>query len=425
MNAVPPDSPLSSPGVLRLPPFARFLRARVATSIAFQMQGVAVGWQIYALTGSAWYLGLVGLAQFIPMLMLTLVVGHVADRYDRRLVARICQGAEGAGAALLALGSVGGWLNKELLLAMVFVMGAARAFEGPTMQALLPGLVPSPLLPRALAWSASAHQTATIIGPALGGLLYVAGPATVYATVSVLFLSAGLFVGRIPPPRSPARRDPADLASLFAGIGYIRGNPAILGAISLDLFAVLLGGATALLPIYARDILKTGVWGLGLLRSAPAAGALAMSLYLARHPLRRRVGRIMFASVALFGLATVVFALSSSFTLSLLALLVLGGADVISVVIRSSLVQIQTPDEMRGRVSAVNFMFIGTSNQLGEFESGATAALFGTVPATLLGGVGTLIVVLIWMRLFPQLLEADSLEKRPPRAAAGAPTPGR
>lgn len=424
MAPAPSDSPRSSRGVLQQRPFSRFLSARVATSVAFQMQGVAVGWQIYALTGSAWYLGLVGLAQFIPMLMLTLMVGHVADRHDRRLVARICQVAEGAGAALLALGSLGGWLNKELLLAIVFVMGAARAFEGPTMQALLPTLVPSRLLPRALAWSASAHQSATIIGPALGGLLYAAGPATVYATASVLFLSAGLLVGTI-PSQSRARREPADLASLFAGIDYIRRNPAILGAISLDLFAVLLGGATALLPIYARDILKTGVWGLGLLRSAPAVGALAMSLYLARHPLRRRVGRIMFASVALFGLATIVFALSRSFTLSLLALLVLGGADVVSVVIRSSLVQIRTPDEMRGRVSAVNFMFIGTSNQLGEFESGATAALFGTVPATLLGGVGTLLVVLIWMRLFPQLLEADTLEKRPPRAAAGAPTPGR
>lgn len=375
------------------------------------MQAVAVGWQIYALTGSAWYLGLVGLAQFLPMLMLTLLVGHVADRYDRRMIARICQIVEGLAAASLALGSFFGWQCKESILATVFVMGAARAFEGPTMQALVPGLVPASLLSRALAWSASANQTATIIGPALGGLLYAAGATTVYATVSVLFLTASVFIALIRGDYPAPRREPPSLQSLFAGIAYIRSHPAILGAISLDLFAVLLGGATALLPIYARDILMTGVWGLGLLRSAPAIGALAMSVYLARHPLRRRVGRIMFASVAIFGLATIIFALSTSFLLSLVALVILGAADVISVVIRTSLVQMETPDEMRGRVSAVNFMFIGTSNQLGEFESGATAALFGTVPAALIGGIGTLMVVVVWMRLFPKLLTTDSLER--------------
>ncbi|NVN91522.1 MAG: MFS transporter [Desulfuromonadales bacterium] len=402
-----PDSSLS---MLQQTPFTRFWCARVASSIAFQMQAVAVGWQIYALTGSAWYLGLVGLAQFLPMLMLTLVVGHVADRYDRRMVARVCQVVEGLGAAALALGSFNDWQCKESILATVFVMGAARAFEGPTMQALVPGLVPVTLLSRALAWSASANQTATIIGPALGGLLYAAGPTTVYATVSALFLTASIFIALIRGDHPTPRREPPSLQSLFAGIAYIRRHPAILGAISLDLFAVLLGGATALLPIYARDILMTGAWGLGLLRSAPAIGALAMSVYLARHPLRRRVGRIMFASVAIFGLATIVFALSTSFFLSLVSLVFLGAADVISVVIRTSLVQMETPDEMRGRVSAVNFMFIGTSNQLGEFESGATAALFGTVAAALIGGIGTLIVVAAWMRLFPQLVSRDTLE---------------
>lgn len=401
----------SSLFILQHQSFTKFWCARVSTSIAFQMQAVAVGWQIYALTGSAWYLGLVGLAQFLPMFLLTLVVGHVADRYDRRMVARTCQILEGLGAFLLALGSFSGWQCKESILAIVFIMGAARAFEGPTMQALLPGLVPTNLLSQAFAWSASAHQTASIIGPALGGLLYTAGPTTVYATVSVLFLTGGVVVSMIRIERAPAERKPSGIQSLFAGIAYIRGHSAIMGAISLDLFAVLLGGATALLPIYAKDILMTGAWGLGLLRSAPAIGALAMSVYLAANPIRSHVGRIMFRSVTIFGLATIVFALSTSFILSFSSLLILGAADVISVVIRSSLVQMKTPDEMRGRVSAVNFLFIGTSNQLGEFESGATAALFGVVPAALLGGIGTIIVVILWMRLFPELLKTDSLER--------------
>ncbi|MEI6206134.1 MAG: MFS transporter [Desulfuromonadales bacterium] len=393
-------------------PLALFLFARVASSVAFQMLGVAVGWQMYAITGSPWYLGLVGLAQFMPMFLLTLVVGHVADRYDRCIVARTCQIIEGSAVALLAIGSHDGWLNKESMLAIMCVVGAARAFEYPTMHALVPGVVPADFLPRAVAWSSSANQTATIIGPALGGLLYAFCTTTVYSTAAVLFLGAGLFISLIRVERAPVKHEPVSIRSLFAGITYIHGHPVVLGAISLDLFAVLLGGATALLPVYARDILVTGTWGLGLLRSAPAAGALAMSLYLARNPLRHRVGRIMFASVMVFGIATIIFAVSRSFLLSLGALIVLGAADVISVVIRSSLVQIETPDEMRGRVSAVNSMFIGTSNQLGEFESGATAALFGTVPAALIGGIGTLLVVLMWMRFFPQLLRADFLEKK-------------
>jgi MFS family permease len=396
--------------MLRHKPFAFFWFARGFTSIAFQIQGVAVGWQVYALTGSPFYLGLVGLAQFLPMFLLTLAVGHVADRYDRRIIVRLCQIVEGLAAAALAYGSFSGWQSKESILAVVFIAGAARAFEGPTMQALVPGLVPGPFIPRAVAWSASAHQTATILGPALGGLLYMAGPTAAYATASILFLTASSFVALIRIERTPPNREPVSLQSLFAGIVFIRNQPVILAAISLDLFAVLLGGATALLPVYARDILVTGPWGLGLLRSAPAVGALAMSIFLARTTIERRIGRIMFGAVVIFGAATIVFALSTSFVLSLGALVVLGAADVISVVIRSSLVQIKTPDEMRGRVSAVNSMFIGTSNQLGEFESGLTAALFGVVPAVLIGGVGTLIVVIIWMRLFPQLVKIDSLK---------------
>jgi MFS family permease len=368
-----------------------------------------VGWQVYALTESPFYLGLVGLAQFLPMFLLTLAVGHVADRYDRRMVVRLCQIVEGLAAAALALGTFSGWQSKESILAVVFIAGAARAFEAPTIHALVPGLVPALLIPRAVAWSASAHQTATILGPALGGLLYTAGPTVAYATASILFLTASSLIALIRIKRAPPNREPVSLQSLFAGIVFIRNQPVILGAISLDLFAVLLGGATALLPVYARDILVAGPWGLGLLRSAPAVGALAMSIFLARHMIEHRIGRMMFGAVMVFGVATIVFAVSTSFVLSLGALVILGAADVISVVIRSSLVQIKTPDEMRGRVSAVNSMFIGTSNQLGEFESGLTAALFGVVPAVLIGGVGTMVVVLVWMRLFPQLARIDSL----------------
>jgi MFS family permease len=399
------------PSVFDHRPFKLFLCARAATFMAFQMLAVAVGWQIYELTGSAMYLGLVGLAQFMPMFLLTLVVGHVADRYDRRSIARICQAVEGLAAGVLALGSFSGWQSKWSILIIIFIVGGGRAFEGPSLQALLPGLVPIKLFPRAAAWSTSAMQTATIVGPALGGFLYVAGPAVVYAAAGVLFLAASVFIALIRIERVPSKHEPVSIRSLFAGISFIRSRKEILGAISLDLFAVLLGGATALLPIYARDILVTGPWGLGLLRSAPAVGALTMSVFLARRPLRHHVGRSMFIAVAVFGTATIIFALSTSFILSLISLVVLGASDVISVVIRHSLVQIETPDEMRGRVSAVNSMFIGTSNQLGEFESGITASLFGVVPAVLIGGISTIIIVIMWMRFFPQLARIDSLDR--------------
>jgi MFS family permease len=374
------------------------------------MLAVAVGWQIYALTGSPFYLGLVGLAQFLPMFLLTLVVGQVADRYDRRLVIRVCQFVEGAGVAVLAAGSFSGRLGGEAILGIVFVVGAARAFEIPTMQALLPNLVSLDLFPRAVAWSASSAQTAVIVGPALGGLLYALEPTVAYSIIGLLFVGAGLLVSLIRIERQKGESEPVSLHSLFAGIAFIRADRTILGAISLDLFAVLLGGATALLPVYARDILFTGPWGLGFLRSAPAVGALAMSIGLARRPLRGGIGRTMFVAVIIFGVATVAFAVSRSLLLSLISLIVLGAADVVSVVIRQSLVQMKTPDPMRGRVSAVNSMFIGTSNQLGEFESGVTAAWFGVVPAVLIGGIGTIVVALIWMRLFPQLARFDTPE---------------
>jgi MFS family permease len=398
------------PALMARRPYVLFWCARVSATIAFQMMVVAVGWQIYELTGSAFYLGLVGLMQFVPVVAFALVVGPVADRYDRRLVVRSCQLVEAAAVAALAIGSVEGWLGTTAILAIVLVIGTARAFEFPAMHALVPALVPRSLFSRAVAGSVSANQTAIIVGPAIGGLIYLAGPATVYATCCGTFLVARLLITLIRVDALPPERRPVTLASLFAGLAYIGSRQDLLGVISLDLFAVLLGGATALLPIYARDILVTGPLGLGLLRSAPALGALTMSVLLARYPLHRHVGRLMFAAVIIFGAATMVFAVSTSFVLSLATLVVLGAADSVSVVIRFSLLQRETPDEMRGRVAAVNSLFVGTSNSLGDFRAGVMAAWFGAVPAVLVGGVGTVLVALICMRLFPQLARVDSLE---------------
>ena len=390
--------------------FVLFLLARVSSALAYQMLAVAVGWQIYAMTGSAFYLGLVGLVQFLPMFLLTLAVGHVADRYNRRLIASGAQFIQGLGVISLAFGTYSGWLGKETLLIIVFMIGAAHAFEGPPMQALLPSLVDAGVFPRATALAAAAFQGASIFGPMIGGFLYLAGPATVYGTIAILLLAASLLVFMIRMQQTSSRREQVTLRSIFAGIAFIRSRPVILGAISLDLFAVLLGGATALLPVYAQKILHCGPEGLGTLRAAPGIGALIVSLYLARLPLRRQVGRIMLLAVMIFGIATVIFALSTSFTLSLIVLAILGAADVFSVVIRSSLIQLRTPDEMRGRVGAVNSMFIGTSNQLGEFESGLTAHWFGAVSAVIIGGVGTMVVVLLWIKLFPELMKVNTLE---------------
>ncbi len=382
--------------------------------MANQMQAIAIGWQVYGMTHSAFDLGLIGLAQFLPSLLLVFVAGHVIDRQDRRKIVVTCFALEALASFVLVAGSLEGWLGRNAILFIVLVSGAIRAFKMPAMQTLLPGVVPSHLFPRALAASASAMQVAIIAGPAIGGLVYVASPVAVYAAACAGAAFSGFLVALIRVERLPARREPFNIGTLFAGVAYIRSRPAIFGAISLDLFAVLLGGATALLPIYARDILSVGPWGLGLLSSAPAVGALATSLFLARHPLEKKAGQAMFAGVIVFGFATLVFAVSTSYLFSLGALVLLGASDMISVVIRSSLVQLQTPDEMRGRVSAINSVFIGTSNQLGEFESGLTAFWFGTIPAVVLGGVGTILVALIWMRLFPQLAKMDSLHEASP-----------
>jgi len=392
--------------------FVLFWFARVAAMVAHQMLAVGVGWQVYALTGSALDLGLVGLAQFIPAFLFVLVAGHVADRFDRRRVLQACVIVEALAAGGLALGSHQGWITRDFIFALVFIVGAARAFQMPAMAALLPLVVPRALFPRAIASNSAATQAAVIVGPALGGFVYVAGPGAVYATSVTMFAATGVITAAIRFVHPQGRSEALGLDSVFAGIRYIRSHPAILGAISLDLFAVLLGGATALLPVYARDILTTGPWGLGLLRSSTAVGALAMALYLARRPLKRHAGRSMFACVALFGVATIVFGVSRSFALSLVALGVMGAADMVSVVVRSSLVQLQTPDAMRGRVSAVNALFIGTSNQLGEFESGVTAAWFGVVASVVIGGLGTLAVTALWIRWFPELVRVDRLDTR-------------
>ncbi len=403
----------AKPIVLAYPVFGWFWCARVASGLAFQMQAVAVGWQIYALTHSTFQLGMVGLVQFLPIVCFSPVAGQMVDRHDRRLIygaALACQGLVGC---VLALGAWGHWLGVPGIYTMIAILGAARAFQGPATQALMPTLVPLTLLPTAIAWATAAFQTASIVGPSIGGWLYVFGPALPYGVAGSLgLIGAGFVAGMRAPSPAPARA-PGGLDSIFTGIRYIRQHPVILGSISLDLFAVLLGGAAALLPAFARDILGVGALGLGALRSAPAVGSLAMSVLLAHLPPERGVGRKMFGAVFVFGLATIVFGLSRSFVLSLGALFVLGAADTISVVIRSSLVQLETPDAMRGRVGAVNSIFISTSNQLGEFESGVTAAMFGTVPATVLGGIGTLAIGLIWMRLFPALRAFDRFPRRP------------
>jgi MFS family permease len=367
------------------------------------MQNVAVGWQLYSLTGSALDLGLVGLAQFVPTAVLTLVVGQVADRYDRRRVVVVCHVAEAGATAALALGSLGGWLGRDGILAIVVMLGAARAFENPARSALVPRLVGLTLLPRAIASMTSAGQSARIVGPALGGALYGLGPVTVYGTVAGLYLVSAALIGLVADGRPAPPREELTAASLFSGVAFILRRRLLLGLMSLDLFAVLLGGATALLPIYARDILGTGPGGLGLLRAAPAVGALAMSLLLARRPVERNAGPVLFGSILVFGLATIVFGLATNLSLSLAALTVLGASDLLSMIIRQSLVQIRTPDAMRGRVGAVHSLFTGTSNQLGDFESGLLAELFGAVSAVLIGGVGTIVVVGVWIYRFPEL----------------------
>lgn len=397
--------------VLRHPGMRALLGARLAGTIATQILSVVVGWQVYAISHSPLALGYVGLAQFLPMAILILPAGDCADRVDRRLqlgLAWILEAAVSGLFVVLALLHPGRLLP---FFGLLVVFGVARAFAGPAMQSFVPLLVPDEDLGPAIALNSTAFQVSVIGGPALGGALYVLGPGVAYGTSFVLFLGAASAILSIRSHRAQKRdsRRAAAFARFAAGIAYVRRNPVILGAISLDLFAVLFGGATALLPVYASAILHVGPVGLGALRSAMAVGAFAVGLWLGRYSLAHHAGPVMFACVALFGVATIVFGISRDFALSMTALAIAGAADMVSVYVRSTMVQVATPDEMRGRVSAVNSLFIGTSNELGEFESGVTAGWFGTVPAVIVGGIGTLAVVGLWMWRFPSLRRVDRL----------------
>ena len=407
--AAPP--PIANSTVLSHRDFRRYLSAGFLAILAIQIQSVAVSWQVYSIAQTPLALGYVGLFQFLPMMACTIPAGHLADRFDRRLIL--------VSSYLLAAIAAGGFLMLALtriavvwpFYAVLALFGSARAFAGPAAQSFVPLLVPQDQFPQAVAWNSSTSQVAVIAGPAVGGAIYILGPAVDYAVCLILFaIIAMVMMGiRSRSARYEPEADTTVFERVTAGIAYVWSKPLLLGSFSLDLFAVLLGGATALLPVYARDILHVGPLGLGVLRSAPAFGATMLGFVLGQITPQRRAGLAMFACVAIFGIATIVFGLSRNFALSLAALIVLGASDVVSVYVRSTLTQLATPDAMRGRVSAVNRLFVGASNELGEFESGVTATWFGTVPAVVIGGVGTLLIVAVWYRLFPSLREVDRL----------------
>jgi len=394
------------------PDFVLFEIARFLIVAAVEMQAVAVGWQVYDITHRALDLGLVGLAQFVPGILLFLVSGHTSDRYERRKVLGACYAGYALCSGLLLFIAQRGAHSVRPIYAVLILLGVARSFNGTASRAILPQLVPEEHFANAVAWNASTFQAATILGPSVGGILYAAfrGPSAVYAAAMVTAVGALVSSFRIRTRPQARRREPMTAKTILAGLHFIWREKLVLGAISLDLFAVLLGGAVALLPVYAREILHTGPWGLGLLRTAPGVGAALMAVAVAHRPLRGRAGPVLLWSVAGFGICTIVFGISTSLVLSLMALIGLGAADMISVIIRATLVQLRTPDEMRGRVVAVDMVFIGTSNQLGEFESGVTAQWFGTVPAVVLGGVGTLAVIGLWAWIFPELRRAGEMD---------------
>ena len=405
--------------------FRHYLAARLLSTTSSEMQSVAVGWQVYEITHRPLDLGLVGLAQFLPGICLFLFAGHVADRVVRQRILQTCMAGFSICSGLLlflALHPMGGTsplARAYPIYAVMLLNGTVRAFNGPASQAFLPLLVPREIFPNAVAWNASVFQTATIGAPMLGGILYgiTGSPALVYGCSAAGYLSAFFLIGTL---RLPAWKAPASSASMgmvLDGLKYIWSHKMVLGAVSLDLFAVLLGGAVALLPVYAREIFRMGASGLGMLRSAPGLGALAMSIVVAHWPLRRRAGAVMLWCVFGFGLFTVMFGLSRSFALSLVLLFFTGMTDTISVIVRSTMIQLGTPDEMRGRVSAVNMVFVGASNEIGQFESGLTAQWFGAVPAVILGGAGTMLIVLMWSWLFPDLRRLDRLIPKEPLAA--------
>ena len=393
------------------PDLALYQIARFFIVAALEMQSVAVGWQVYEITRRPLDLGLVGLAQFLPGLFLFLLAGHTADRHDRRRLLNICYVGFVVCSALLLLLAVRGSRSVHLIYAILLLLGVVRCFNWPASRALLPQLVPGHYFSKAVAWNASTFQAATILGPAIGGVLYAAakGPEIVYGAATVSAAVALVATLRIHSQPQTRPTQEMSLRTVMAGFADVWREKVVLGSISLDMFAVLLGGAVALLPVYASEILKTGPWGLGLLRSAPGIGAAIMALFLAKRPIQRRAGLIMLWCVAGFGVFTILFGISRSLLLSMIALLLVGATDMVSVIIRATLVQFMTPDEMRGRVNAVDMLFIGASNELGEFESGLTAHWFGTVPAVVLGGAGTLVVIALWAWLFPELRKADRI----------------
>jgi MFS family permease len=395
------------------PGFVLFQVARFLIVSAVEMQAVAVGWQVYEITKRPLDLGYVGLAQFLPGILLFPISGHTSDRFERRSVLSACYAGYAVCFALLLALTLRGIQSIAPIYIVLIMIGVVRSFNGPASRSILPQLVPEEHFTNAVAWNATIFQAATILGPSFGGIVYAAahGPSAVYLIAAITAIGATISTFRIRPEVKARQREPMSLKTLFAGLHFIRNNKLILGAISLDLFAVMLGGAVALLPVYAREILHTGPWGLGLLRTAPGAGAAVMALVLAHLPLRGKSGPKLLWAVAGFGIFTIVFALSRSLTLSLFALLLAGASDMISVIIRATLTLLATPDEMRGRVTAVDMIFIGTSNEFGQFESGLTAQWFGTVPAVVLGGVGTLVVVALWAWWFPELRQAGELHE--------------
>jgi MFS family permease len=400
------------------PAFTLFQAARFMIVAAIEMQAVAVGWQVYEITKRPLDLGLVGLAQFLPGILLFPVSGHASDRFERRHVLSTCYAGFALCFALLLVLAQRSLRAVAPIYIVLVMLGVVRSFNGTASRSILPQLVSEEHFPNAVAWNATTFQAATILGPSFGGILYALfrGPSAVYIAATVVAVGGLISTFRIKPVVKPRPRDPMTFKTAFAGLHFIWRQKLILGAISLDLFAVLLGGAVALLPVYAREILHTGPWGLGLLRTAPGVGAAAMAVMLAHRPLRGRSGMVLLWSVAGFGICTIIFGLSRSLTLSLVALLFLGASDMISVIIRATLTQLRTPDEMRGRVTAVDMIFIGTSNEFGQFESGVTAQWFGTVPAVVLGGIGTLLVIAVWAVIFPELRKAGELTADPSAA---------
>jgi len=397
------------------PNFRYHTSARFLASLSLEMQAIAVAWQIYGITHRPLDLGLVGLAQFAPAVLLFLAAGHTADRVPRRRIIQVCYAGFSICSALLLAFSLHGISSVWPIYSVVLCVGIVRAFNGPASSALLPILVPQEHFPNAVTWGSSIYQTATILGPIAGGLIYgiASTPVPIYCCAAAAFVMASLLMSKIRLPALALAPRSASLATLLEGFHYIWRSKLILGSISLDLFAVLLGGAVALLPVYAREILNVGATGLGLLRSAPALGAVLMAITVAHRPLRRRAGSTMLCCVFGFGVLTIVFGISRNFVVSLAALVLLGACDMISVIVRQTLVQIATPDQMRGRVSAVSGIFVGASNELGGFESGVTAQWFGTVPAVVLGGIGTIVIVLLWSWQFPSLRRADRLVPEP------------